>query len=58
MAREAVRELDLTALCRDMRPPADDEVPTALDGTPLDTKEKLLAYLNEINKGRKQPRVD
>jgi hypothetical protein len=41
-----------------MRPPTDDEVPTALDGTPLDTKEKLVAYLDQINKGRKQPRVD
>ncbi|CAN5862608.1 hypothetical protein BH24ACT15_BH24ACT15_30160 [soil metagenome] len=58
MAREAVRELDLTELCRDMRPPTDDEVPTALDGTPLDTKEKLVAYLDQINRGRKQPRVD
>ncbi len=58
MAREAVRQLDLAELCRDMRPPAEDEVPTALDGTPLDTKEKLVAYLDQINRGRKQPRVD
>lgn len=34
------------------RPPTDDDVPTALDGTPLDTPEKLIAYLELINADR------
>lgn len=58
MARNDVRELDLKELCRDMRPPSDDEVPRALDGTPLDTKDKVLAYLMEINQRREGARVD
>ena len=57
MANRVVGEIDLDELCRDMRPPTDDEVPTALDGTRLDTKEKLVAHLNEINDRRKQARV-
>lgn len=57
MANRVAREIDLDELCRDMQPPTDDEVPTALDGTPLDTKEKLVAYLNEINDQRERARV-
>ena len=34
---------------RDLRPPTDDDVPIALDGTPLDTADKVLAYLREID---------
>jgi hypothetical protein len=30
----------------------DDEVPIALDGRRLDTKEKVLAFLAEVNAGR------
>jgi hypothetical protein len=36
----------------DMRPPTDDDVPIALDGTQLDTPEKLIAYLRKINASR------
>jgi hypothetical protein len=57
MASDVVREIDLEKLCRGMRPPTDDEVPTALDGTRLDTKEKLIAHLDEINKHRDQLRA-
>jgi hypothetical protein len=34
------------------RPPSDDDVPMTLDWTPLDTREKLIAYLEEINRRR------
>lgn len=57
MASRVVREIDLDDLCRDMRPPGADEVPTALDGTRLDTKEKLVAYLDEINDRSDRARV-
>ncbi|MGI8757909.1 MAG: hypothetical protein ACR2K0_01215 [Acidimicrobiales bacterium] len=53
----STREVDLEALCSDMRAPTDDEVPRALDGTPLDTKEKLLAYLAEVNRSRDEARA-
>jgi len=36
----------------DSRPPSDDDVPMTLDWTPLDTREKLIAYLEEINRRR------
>jgi hypothetical protein len=48
----AIPELDLAAMIADMRPPSDDDVPVALDGTRLDTPEKLIAYLKEINSRR------
>jgi hypothetical protein len=35
-----------------MRPSTDDDVPIALDGTPLDTPAKVIAYLQEINARR------
>ncbi len=35
-----------------MRPPTADDVPIALDGTRLDTRKKVLAYLHEINARR------
>ena len=34
------------------RPPTDDDVPMTLDWEPLDTREKLVAYLDEINRQR------
>lgn len=49
---EQVPELDLAAMAADMLPPTADDVPLALDGTPLDTPAKLLAYLDEINARR------
>lgn len=58
MASDAVRVLDVTELCSDMRPPTDDEVPTGLDGTRLDSKEKLVAHLDEISERRRRSLVD
>lgn len=36
------------------RPPTDDEVPTTLDGTRLDTPAKLIEYLEKINAERER----
>jgi hypothetical protein len=49
---EAIPELDLAAMVADMRPPTDDDVPVALDGTRLDTPAKVIAYLEQINARR------
>ena len=54
---EQARQIDIDALCRDMRPPTDDDVPMTLDWQPLDTKDKLVAYLTEINEARERARV-
>jgi hypothetical protein len=35
-----------------LRPPTDDDVPMTLDWEPLDTREKLVAYLEAINRRR------
>ena len=51
------RHIDVESVVRNMRPPTDDDVPMTLDWEPLDTKEKLLAYLSEINEAREQARV-
>jgi hypothetical protein len=40
-----------------MRPPTDDDVPMTSDWQPLDTKDKLLAYLNRINEAREHDRA-
>lgn len=45
-------ELDLASMVADMLPPSADDVPLALDGTPLDTPAKVRAYLDEINARR------
>lgn len=49
---EKVAELDVAAMVADMRPPTDDDVPIALDGTRLDTPDKVIAYLQQINAER------
>lgn len=49
---EQLQELDVADLVADMRPPTDDDVPIALDGTRLDTPAKVIAYLDEINARR------
>lgn len=51
------RRIDVESVVQNMRPPTDDDVPMTLDWEPLDTKEKLLAYLSEINEAREQARV-
>ena len=55
---EQIQELDVAAMVADMRPPTDDDIPIALDGTPLDTPAKVIAYLEEINarRGAAEPR--
>ena len=47
-----IRELTIAELVADMRPPTDDDVPMTLDWEPLDTREKLVAYLEAINRRR------
>lgn len=49
---EQIPKLDIAAMVADMRPPTDDDVPIALDGTALDTPAKVIAYLEEINARR------
>ena len=49
---ESIPELDLSAMVADMRPPTDDDVPIAIDGTVLDTPAKLIECLDEINARR------
>jgi hypothetical protein len=44
---EDVPGLDVTAMVGDMRPPTGDDAPTALDGTPLDTRANVTADLQE-----------
>jgi hypothetical protein len=56
MTEPGPRHVDLESLCRDMRPPTDGDVPMTSDWEPLDTKEKLLAYLDEINAARQPTR--
>ncbi len=51
------RHIDVESVVQNMRPPTDDDVPMTLDWEPLDTKEKLLAYLSKINEAREQARV-
>ncbi|MEO6126489.1 MAG: hypothetical protein ABIR32_22540 [Ilumatobacteraceae bacterium] len=51
------RHIDVESVVQNMRPPTDDDVPMTLDWEPLNTKEKLLAYLSEINEAREQARV-
>jgi hypothetical protein len=52
------REWTIEEFVGDARPPTDDDVPMTLDWTPLDTREKLIAYLDEINRRRAAGDVD
>jgi hypothetical protein len=47
-----VRALAIADILADARPPTDDDVPMTLDWEPLDTREKLIAFLEEINRRR------
>ena len=49
---EQIHKLDVAAMAADMRPPTDDDVPIILDGRRLDTPEKVIAFLHEINEQR------
>ncbi len=42
----------MAELAEDLRPPTDNDVPMTLDWEPLDTREKLLGFLEEINRRR------
>ena len=59
IAEQVDEILDVTAMVADMRPPSDDDVPIALDGTRLDTPAKVIAYLEQINarRGDARPRA-
>jgi hypothetical protein len=46
------REWTIDEFLAGSRPPIDDDFPMTLDWTPLDTREKLIAYLEEINRRR------
>jgi hypothetical protein len=52
MSSQVVGRWTIDEFFSDLRPPTDDDVPIALDGTRLDTPEKVLAYLREINTAR------
>ncbi len=47
-----LRALTFEDLAADARPPTPDDVPMTLDWEPLDTREKLIAYLEAINQRR------
>jgi len=57
MADSGLRHIDIDSLVDDMRPPTDDDVPMTSDWQPLDTKDKLLAYLDRINEARERDRA-
>lgn len=57
MVEPAPRSVDIESLVADMRPPTDDDVPMTSDWQPLDTREALVAYLNEINECRERNQV-
>lgn len=52
MARDIVRQWSEEEFFADALPPTDDDVPIALDGRVLDSPEKVIAYLDEINRRR------
>jgi hypothetical protein len=49
---EVALELDVSAMVAEMGPPTADDVPIALDGTQLDTPDKVIAHLEQINAAR------
>ncbi len=49
VARDIVRQCSEEEFFADALPPTDDDVPIALDGRVLDSPEKVIAYLDEIN---------
>jgi len=57
MADPGLRHVDIDSLVDDMRPPTDDDVLMTPDWQPLDTKDKLIAYLNRINEARERDRA-
>jgi hypothetical protein len=49
---EVALELDVAAMVAEMGQPTVDDVSIALDGARLDTPDKLIAYLKQINGAR------
>jgi hypothetical protein len=57
MADPGLRHVDIDSLVDDMRRPTEDDVTMTSDWEPLDTKDKLLAYLNRINAASEHDRA-
>ena len=58
VARDIVRQWSEEEFFADALPPTDDDVPIALDGRVLDSPEKVIAYLDEINRRRATSSAD
>lgn len=58
VAREIVRQWSKEEFFADVLPPTNDDVPIALDGRVLDSPEKVIAYLDEINRRRATASTD
>ena len=58
MARDVVRQWSEEEFFADVLPPTDDDVPIALDGRFLDSPDKVIAYLDEINRRRATSSAD
>jgi len=52
VAKQVVRRWTVEEFFANTDPPADDDVPITLDGRRLDTPEKVIAYVEEINRNR------
>ena len=52
VSRDIVRQWSKEEFFADALPPTDDDVPIALDGRILDSSEKVITYLDEINRRR------
>lgn len=51
-SRDIVRQWPKEEFFAEALPPTDDDAPIALDGRVLDSPEKVMAYLDEINRRR------
>ena len=49
---EVTLELNVAAMVAEMGPPTADDLPIAPDGMRLDTPDKVIAYLEQINAAR------
>ena len=52
VATKVVRRWTVEEFFADAAPPTDDDVPIADDGRRLDTPEKVIAYIDELNQRR------
>ncbi len=58
VARDIVRQWSEDEFFADALPPTDDDVPIEVDGGLLDSAEKVIAYLDEINRRRATSSAD